>query len=71
MEANTQPMYQRLRHYIDDVAQLSRKQVAFNAKMTESHLSLILSGRRGLKIDDYERLCRAIAVNPARFFTPQ
>ena len=71
METNTQPMYQRLRHYIDDVAQLSRKQVALNAKMTESHLSLILSGRRGLKIDDYERLCRAIAVNPARFFTSQ
>ncbi len=68
MDFQHEPMYIRLRRYIDDEARLSRKQVAINAKMSESHLSLILSGKRGLRVDDYERLCRAIAVSPARFF---
>ena len=68
MEQQREPMYKRIRRYVDEVACLSRKQVAINAGMTESQLSLILSGKRGLRVDDYENLCRAIAVSPARFF---
>lgn len=62
-----EPVYQRLRRYIDCEARLSRKQVALNAHISEPRLSLILSGKRGLQVDDYVALCLAIAVDPARF----
>jgi len=62
------PVHERMRHYIDDVAKLSRKRVAANAGVTESCLSLWLNGKRSIQIDDYEKLCRAIAVEPTRFF---
>lgn len=58
---------EKVRHYIDDVAQLSRKQVAINMGYTESKLSLLLSGKRRMSIEEYARLCRVLAVKPARF----
>ena len=65
-----EPMYARIRDYVDNVADLSRKQVAINMGVTESQVSLILSGKRRLYIDEYEKLCRAIAVSPMKFFGP-
>lgn len=70
-EYQSQPMYVRIRHYVDNVAQLSRKQIAINMGVTESQVSLILSGKRRLYVDEYERLCKAIAVSPLKFFSPQ
>ena len=58
---------EKVRHYIDDVAQLSREQVAINMGYTESKLSLLLSGKRRMSIEEYARLCRVLAVKPARF----
>jgi hypothetical protein len=34
----------------------------------ESKLSLILNGKRRMTVDDYESICRAMAVDPARFY---
>ena len=68
MEQTREPMYKRIRRYVDDVAQLSRKQVAINMGKSESYVSLILSGKRRLDVDEYEMLCKAIAVSPIKFF---
>lgn len=65
------PMHERLRHYVDHVAKLSRKQVAINMGVSESRVSLILSGKRRLSVDEYERFCAAIAVSPLKFFCQQ
>lgn len=67
MERAQTPTFERVRHYIDDVAQLSRKQVAANMGFTESKLSLLLSGKRKMSVDEYAELCRVLAVKPARF----
>ena len=57
MESAQTPTFERVRHYIDDVAQLSRKQVAANMGFTESKLSLLLSGKRKMSVDEYGGLC--------------
>ena len=67
MESAQMPVFERVRHYIDDVAQLSRKQVAANMGFTESKLSLLLSGKRKMSVDEYAKLCRVLAVKPERF----
>lgn len=65
---STTPMYEKLRNYIDS-GNISRKLVAQNADISESQLSLMLNGKRRISVEDYEKLCRAMAVEPARFFT--
>lgn len=60
-------MYERVRDYIDERG-LSRRIIAANMGVTESKLSLILNGKRKLTVDDYESMCRAMAVDPARFY---
>lgn len=67
MESAQTPIFEKVRHYIDDVAQLSRKQVAANMGFTESKLSLLLSGKRKMSVDEYAKLCRVLAVKPTRF----
>ena len=68
MEQKQEPIWMRVRRFIDDEACLSRKQVAINMGRSESYVSLILSGKRRLDVDEYEQLCRAIAVSPMKFF---
>lgn len=63
----TMPIYQRVRKYMD-TRDVSRKVVAMNMGITESKLSLMLSGKRRLTVEEYVDLCKAIAVNPAMFF---
>ena len=58
---------QKIRHYVDNVAQVSRKQLAQNLGKTESYVSLVLSGKRKMDIDEYVALCRVLAVKPTRF----
>lgn len=65
---NPDPMYRRIRLYIDEIAKMSRKLVAINAGISESMLSKMLSGQRRISIDDYEKLCMAMSVNPAKFY---
>ena len=60
-------MHEKLKGYITTQG-LSQKIIAKNAGWTESKLSLMLSGRRRMTVDDYEVLCKAIAVSPARFY---
>ena len=67
MTAERPPIHERIRHYIDDIAQLSRKQVALNLGVSESKLSLMLAGRRRIAIEEYEKLCTVLAVKPDRF----
>ena len=60
-------MHKRIKSYIDD-RQLSQKIIAANMGIQESKLSLILNGKRRMSVDDYESICRAMAVDPARFY---
>lgn len=61
-------MHERIRDYIEE-RELSRKIIAANMGVTESKLSLILNGKRRLTVDDYEALCRAMAVDPGKFYS--
>ncbi len=63
----TEPMYLRVKRYINGQP-VCRKQVAINMGITESQLSLLLSGKRRLTVDEYVRLCNAISVSPMFFF---
>ena len=60
------PIYQKLRRYMNDQG-ISRKQVAISMKISESKLSLILSGQRRLTVDEYLNMCTALARPPQKF----
>ncbi len=60
------PIYQKLRRYMNDQG-ISRKQVAISMKISESKLSLILSGQRRLTVDEYLNMCTALALPPQKF----
>ena len=60
-------MHERVRAYISDRG-LSQKLISSNSGIPESKLSLILNGKRRMTVDDYESICRAMAVEPARFY---
>ena len=47
---------------------VSRKQVALSMKVSESKLSLILSGKRKLTVEEYLCMCKALALPPQKFF---
>lgn len=61
------PMHERVRAYVDANG-LSRKLIAANMHISESRLSLILNGKRRMTVDDYENICKAIAIDPAKFY---
>ena len=67
MQSKSRPMFERLREYIDSGC-VKRKLVAENAGITESQLSLMLTGKRRISVDDYELLCKAMSVDPKRFY---
>lgn len=67
MQGKHRPMHERLRDYIDTVG-ISRKLVSENAGITESQLSLMLNGKRRISVDDFEILCKAMSVDPKRFY---
>ena len=60
-------MHERVKQYISDRG-LSQKIIAANMGIPEPKLSLILNGKRRMTVDDYEMICRAMAVDPARFY---
>ena len=60
-------MHERVKRYISDRG-LSQKIIAANMGIPEPKLSLILNGKRRMTVDDYELICRAMAVDPARFY---
>ena len=62
-----EPMYIRVRNYIN-TQPVCRKQVAINMGISESKLSMLLSGKRRLTVDEYINLCSAISVSPMFFF---
>ena len=62
------PMYERIRKYIDD-RDVSRKIIAMNVGFSESQLSLLLNGKRRLSVDEYEKICGAMAVDPRYFYS--
>lgn len=61
------PVWEKLRHYIDDVAGISRKQFAYNLGVSESQVSLMLSGKRKIDLEEYIRICNVLAVRADRF----
>ena len=63
----TEPIYQKVRRYMDEQG-CCRKQVALNMRISERKLSLILSGKRRLTVEEYLQLCKALALPPTKFF---
>ena len=61
------PIYARLKAYVDEKG-ISQKLMAENMNTTESRVSLLLNGKRKMTVDDYVRVCKAIAVPPTKFF---
>ena len=60
------PIYARLKAYVDEKG-ISQKLMAENMNTTESRVSLLLNGKRKMTVDDYVRVCKAIAVPPTKF----
>ena len=71
MSTDRPPIHERIRQYVDDIAQLSRKQVALNLGVSESKLSLMLAGKRKITVDEYENICAVLAVKPSRFLSAE
>lgn len=61
-------MSERVKRYINENG-LSQKLIAANMGIQESKLSLILNGKRRMTVEDYEGICRAIAISPAQFYS--
>lgn len=61
------PIYKKIKDYVDSNG-ISRKLIANNACISESQLSLMLNGKRKISVDDYEALCKAMAVDPCKFY---
>lgn len=64
-----EPVYRRVRRYVDEQG-ISRKQLAISMHISESKLSLLLSGQRRLTVDEYVQMCAALALPPGKFLTP-
>ena len=59
-------IHECVRDYISE-AGISQKLIAQNANMSEGKLSLVLSGKRKMTVNDYLDICKAIAVPPTKF----
>lgn len=60
-------MSERVKRYINE-REISQKLIAANMGIPESRLSLILNGKRRMTVEDYEGICRAMAIDPTHFF---
>lgn len=60
------PVYEAMRDYVA-VNDLSQKAIALDMGYTQSRLSLLLTGKRRLLLDDYLGFCRAVSVSPTLF----
>ena len=57
---------ERVKAYVVE-KELSRKLIAKNMNISESRLSLMLNGKRRMTVEDYLKICNAIAVPPIKF----
>ena len=57
---------ERVKAYVVE-KELSQKLIAKNMNISESRLSLMLNGKRRMTVDDYLKICSAIAVPPIKF----
>ena len=60
------PIWECIKDYVNE-HKLSQHLIAENMDITESRLSMMLNGKRKITVDDYIRLCKAIAVPPTKF----
>lgn len=58
-----------LKKFIDESG-LKQKAIAEKSGISESKLSLILTGKRGCDVDEYARICKAIGVPLTKFVKP-
>ena len=64
---NYMKMYQRIRHYIDSNG-LKINRVAENADIKPKRFYRLVNGESKLEVDEYERICKALGVEPGYFF---
>lgn len=67
MPHSQKKMHEQIREYIQQHG-ISQKYVAINMGITESRLSLMLNGKRRITVDDYTDICRAMALDPRKFY---
>lgn len=60
------PICERIKDYVTE-KKLSQKIIAENMNVSEARVSLMLSGKRKMTVDDYISICKAIAVPPTKF----
>ena len=61
-------VYEQMRDYVN-LNGLSQRVIAMNMGCTESQVSLLLTGKRRLLLEDYLSFCRAISVSPMKFLS--
>ena len=59
-------VHEKLRDYVVE-QNIKQKVMAENMDISESRLSMMLSGRRKMTVEDYVSACKAIAVSPMKF----
>ena len=57
---------QRIKKYLKERG-VTQASVARRIGMSESKLSLSLSGKRGLTLNEFEKICRVLEVSPNTF----
>ena len=62
-----QSIQAKIKRYITE-QNLNQQLIARNMGISSAKLSRMLNGNRRMTVDDYEALCYAIAIEPARFF---
>lgn len=60
-------MHERLREYVIRHS-ISQKALALDTRMTQAKLSQLLNGKRRLTVEDYQRICCALHIDPRFFF---
>lgn len=60
-------MHERLHEYVIRNC-ISQKALALDSKMTQAKLSQLLNGKRRLTVEDYQRICGALHIDPRSLF---
>ena len=60
-------MHERLHEYVIRNC-ISQKALALDTKVTQAKLSQLLNGKRRLTVEDYQRICCALHIDPRFFF---
>lgn len=61
---------EKIKRYLDD-KNISQTQLSIDTKIALPKLNLSLTGKRRMKIDEYEIICGALGVGVDKFLSPR